>query len=97
MADLEEEINSETNRNEEQPYMTTADYNRYAVEKMEEATVEQKQYLDKYIAAARQRQAERLQQINVDLNMQRIYSLTGDGGTGKTRCYNVYFVLRVII
>ena len=96
-----EAIANEQQLDKNKPIMTRDDYTNFAESTMENATEEQRKYLELYIKAAKQRKLERTREQPVDMNMKRIFHLTGEAGTGKTYCYNVFianiYIIKMVI
>jgi hypothetical protein len=73
--------------------MTRAEYEQYYNEKIKIATQEQIDFVTTLMAAGKFRKEERTQKQKIDARVQRLYFLTGDGGTGKSFSYNVVYHL----
>jgi hypothetical protein len=76
--------------------MTIDQYRQYFDEKWALANPEQKMFVNLLLRNARAHFAERLSGQRQDGTSQRLYFLTGDGGTGKSFTYNVHFCLNIL-
>jgi hypothetical protein len=77
--------------------MTIEQYRQYFDEKWVLANPEQKTFINVLLNNARAHFAERLSGHRPDVSSQRLYFLTGDGGTGKSFTYNVFICIKLII
>jgi hypothetical protein len=77
--------------------MTIEQYRQYFQEKWALANPEQKTFVNVLLSNARAHFAERLSGQRQDGTSRRLYFLTGDGGTGKSFTYNVFFCIKLII
>ena len=77
------------------PYgpMTIDQYREYFKEKEAMANRDQLAFVNEVMPTARMVYQENMTGQRVDNTKQRLYFLTGDGGTGKSFTYNVFMLL----
>jgi hypothetical protein len=67
------------------------EYDKYFDEKIKLANREQRDFVTTLLKAGIFRKNERELKQRIDERVQRLYFLTGDGGTGKSFSYNVVY------